>query len=139
MHARMSSFLAVLAITTLAAGCATQGPPRPIGAVLPMAGGTYQSTVKAGDPEQALKTFTHDAEVTCGDGKPPARRMPWESAPPPSPPKFVVVSQSMRDKDGKEIKSGNKMLDAGIAVGLRRFGLEAQDSVTATTVFRCGS
>jgi hypothetical protein len=124
-----------LAIATLAAGCASP-PPRPIGAVLPMAGGSYQSTVKSSNPEQALKTFTHDAEVTCGDGKGSKPRMPWEAAPPP--PKYVVVSQTMKDKDGKDIKSGNQMLDAGIAVGLRKFGMESKDSVTATTVFRCG-
>lgn len=124
------------ALATLAAGCASP-PPRPIGAVLPMAGGQYQSTVKSSSSEQALKTFTRDAEITCGDGKPAKPRLPWEAAPPP--PKYVVVSQTMKDKDGKDIKSGNQMLDAGIAVGLRKIGLESQDSVTATTVFRCGS
>jgi hypothetical protein len=136
MQAHCTLTFAALVIATLAAGCASP-PPRPIGAVLPMAGGIYQSTVKSGDPEQALKTFTHDAEVTCGDGKGSKPAMPWD-APPPAP-KFVVVSQTMKDKDGKDIKSGNKMLDAGIAIGLRQFGLESLDSVTATTVFRCGS
>ena len=43
----------------------------------------------------------------------------------------------MKDKDGKEIKSANKNLDAGIAVGLRYFGLDAKDTVQSTTVFRC--
>jgi hypothetical protein len=126
-------FFLALVLSALA-GCATP-PPRPIGAVLPMAGGTYQSTVKSSDEQQALKTFTHDAEVTCRKGDAPKPRMPWEAA--PAPPKFSVLSQTMKNKDGKDIKSDNKMLDAGIAVGLRKFGMESQDSVTATTVFKC--
>ncbi|MFY9509468.1 MAG: hypothetical protein WAQ05_00660 [Rubrivivax sp.] len=134
-HPRLFYVTVKCTVVALAAGCASP-PPRPIGAVLPMAGGNYQSTVKAADPEQALKAFRYDAEITCGDGQPARRRMFWEAAPPP--PKFTVVSQSLKDKSGKEVKSGNQLLDAGIAVGLKRLGLEQQDSVTATTVFKCG-
>lgn len=56
----------------------------------------------------------------------------------PPPAKYAVVSQTMVDKNGKEVKSSdNKMLDAGIAVGLKRLGLEPKDAVEITTVFRC--
>lgn len=122
-------------ITTLLAltGCATP-PERPRGAVVPMEGGRYQSAVKAADTESGLRTFTRDAEITCA--KPDGRtRMPWEAQ--PAPAKYVVVSQTLKTKDGKEIKSENKLLDAGIAVGLRRFGLEAQDAVEVSTIFKC--
>lgn len=124
--------IALLCLATLA-GCAS-APERPHGAVLPLEGGRYQSAIKAADTEAALRTFTHDAEVTCAktDGKP---RMPWEGK--PAPAKYVVVSQTLKTKDGKEIKSDNKLLDAGIAVGLRRFGLESQDAVEVSTVFKC--
>ena len=110
-------------------GCATG----PIGAVLPLEGGQFQHSVTGGDPQDALKSFTHDAALTCGggSGKP---RMPWEAAPAAN---YVVVSQSIKDKDGKEIKAANKNVEAGIAVGLRYLGLDAKDTVQTTTVFRC--
>ena len=100
-----------------------------------MEGGRYQSAVKAGDSQAALKTFTHDAEVTCakGETKP---RMPWEAK--PAPAKYTVVSQSVKDKEGKEIKSSdNKMLDAGVDVFTRKYGLQSKDAVEVTTVFKC--
>lgn len=37
----------------------------------------------------------------------------------------------------RKLVSDNKMLDAGIAVGLRKFGLEEKDAVEVSTVFRC--
>jgi hypothetical protein len=65
-----------------------------------------------------------------------ASPLPWVAKPPPA--KYTVISQTVTDKSGKEIKSSdNKMLDAGIAVGLKRFGLEPQESVEITTVFKC--
>lgn len=129
-----AKLMAVLAITTLAAGCAST-PERPRGAVVPMEGGRYQSAVKAGDPQAGLKTFTRDAELTCTKGGAKSR-MPWEAKPEPG--KYAVISQTVKSKDGKEIKSSdNKMLDAGIAVGLRRFGMESKDEVEVMTVFKC--
>ncbi len=134
MHSRASAMLTAAMTLALAAGCAT-APPRPRGAIVPMEGGRYQSAVKAGDQQAALKTFTHDAEVTCTKGE-TKQRMPWEAQ--PAPAKYAVISQTVKDKEGKEIKSSdNKMLDAGIAVGLRRFGLESKDAVEVTTVFKC--
>jgi hypothetical protein len=132
ISARLSSGL-VLA-SALLAGCAS-APERPRGAVVPMAGGQYQSSVKAPDTTAAMKTFTHDAEVTCtkSDG---STRMPWQGK--PAPGRYVVVSQTAKTKDGKKIESSdNKMLDAGIAVGLRKLNLEAQDAVEVSTVFKC--
>ena len=85
------------------------------------------------DPEQALKGLAADAGRACAK-EPQKKLMPWETAPAG---RFVVLSQSMKDKDGKEIKSANKNLDAGIAVGLRYIGLEARDTVQSTTIFRC--
>jgi hypothetical protein len=123
---------AIVSATAFAiAGCATP-PPRPSGAIVPMAGGQYRSAVKSADIERALRTFTNDAEITCG--KPPAGNMPWDKF---TPGKYEVISQTTKDKDGKEIKSDNKMLDAGIAVGLRRLGLESQDAVEVNTIFKC--
>lgn len=115
---------------TLLSGCATPGPA---GAVLPLEGGRYQHSISGYDPEQALKGLAADAGRTCAK-EPQKKLMPWETAPTG---RFVVLSQSMKDKDGKEIKSANKNLDAGIAVGLRYFGLDAKDTVQSTTVFRC--
>ena len=125
--------ITLLLAATALVGCAS-APPRPIGAVVPMEGGRFQSSTKGPDQERAMKTFTHAAEVTCGkhDGSP---RMPWQAK--PAPAKYVVVSQNTKAKDGKQIKSDNKMLDAGIAVGLRQAGLEAQDSFEVTTIFKC--
>ena len=128
-----TTLAAVLSLSVLA-GCAT-GPERPRGAVVPMEGGRYQSAVKAGDPQAALKTFTQDAELTCTKGGAKSR-MPWEAKPDPG--KYAVISQTVKSKDGKEIKpSDNKLVDAGIAVGLRRFGLESKDEVEVMTVFKC--
>lgn len=128
------STLALALSLTILAGCASP-PPRPNGAILPLEGGRYQSNVKRENAEAAVKTFTHDAEITCA--KPETKtRMPWEAAPPPA--KYVVLSQKMVDKNAKEVKSSdNKMLDAGIAVGLKRFGLEGRDAVEITTIFKC--
>ena len=60
----------------------------------------------------------------------------WVAEPPPA--EQAVASQTIVDKNGKEVKSpDNKMLDAGIAVVLKRLGLEPQDAVGITTVFKC--
>lgn len=125
----------VVATLTLAvlSGCAS-APARPQGAIVPLEGGRYQSAVKAEHQEAALKTFTRDAEITCTK-TPVKQRMPWEAAPPPA--KYAVISQEVKSKDGKDIKSDNKMVDAGIAVGLRKLGLESKDAVEVTTVFKC--
>jgi hypothetical protein len=127
---KLTSLAAIVAL----AGCAT-APERPGGAILPLEGGRYQSNIKRANAEAAISTFTRDAEITCK--KPETKtRMPWESAPLPA--KYAVISQKMVDKNAKEVKSSdNKMLDAGIAVGLKRFGLEGQDAVEITTIFKC--
>jgi hypothetical protein len=129
----MAMLPAALSLSILA-GCAT-APERPGGAILPLEGGRYQSNIKRANAEAAISTFTRDAEITCK--KPETKtRMPWEAAPPPA--KYAVISQKMVDKNAKEVKSSdNKMLDAGIAVGLKRFGLEGQDAVEITTIFKC--
>ncbi len=131
MYFRATSIASFTALAI--SGCATPAP-RPFGAVLPMEGGRYQSAIKSSDTAQALKHFTRDAEITCAKGA-TGTRMPWDAK--PAPAKYVVVSQTMKEKGGKEIKSDNKMLDAGIAVGLRHLGLEAQDAVEVTTLFKC--
>lgn len=126
--------LAAALCITLLAGCATP-PPRPSGAIVPMEGGRYQSAVKAGDSQAALRTFTHDAELTCIKGGAKSR-MPWEAKPDPG--RYTVISQAVKAKDAKGIKSSdNKMLDAGIAVGIRHLGLEGKDEVEVMTVFKC--
>lgn len=125
--------LAALGAAALLSACATTGP---IGAVLPLEGGRFQSSVNGLDQANALKAFTNDAELTCGGGA-SAQKMPWQATKPAGPVKYAVVSQTLKSKDGKEIKAENKNLEAGIAVGLRYIGLEAQDKVEVTTVFRC--
>jgi hypothetical protein len=126
--------LAAVLSYALLAGCASP-PPRPSGAIVPMEGGRYQSAVKSGDSQAALKTFTRDAEITCTKGE-TKTRMPWEAQ--PAPPKYTVVTQTVKDKEGKEIKSSdNKMLDAGISIFTRKHGLESKDSVEVTTIFKC--
>ncbi len=133
-HGRSVATLTTALTLGLVAGCAT-APPRPRGAIVPMEGGRYQSAVKAGDQQAALKTFTHDAEVTCTKGE-TKQRMPWEAK--PAPPKYAVISQSMKDKEGKKLESSdNKMLDAGISVFARKHGLESKDAIEVTTVFKC--
>jgi hypothetical protein len=133
MNLSQHNLISIAAIVALA-GCAT-APERPGGAILPLEGGRYQSNIKRANAEAAISTFTRDAEITCK--KPETKtRMPWEAAPPPA--KYAVISQKMVDKNAKEVKSSdNKMLDAGIAVGLKRFGLEGQDAVEITTIFKC--
>jgi hypothetical protein len=123
----------VAAAATLS-GCAS-APPTPSGAILPMEGGRYQSTVRSSEEADAQRIAMRDAEITCNK-TPPKAYMPWEAK--PAPAKFMVVSQTTKNKEGKEIKSSdNKMMDAGIAVGLRKLGLEAKDSITVTTIFKC--
>ncbi|KNZ32627.1 MAG: hypothetical protein AD742_10385 [Methylibium sp. NZG] len=128
-----TKLIAVLTVATLAAGCAST-PERPRGAIVPLEGGRYQSAVKSADVQAGLKTFTSDAELTCTKGGSKSR-MPWEAKPEPG--KYAVISQTVKGKDGKEIKSDNKLVDAGIAVGLRKFGLESKDEVEVMTVFKC--
>lgn len=123
---------ALVAGLFLLTGCAT-APQKPIGAVVPLEGGKYQSAIKAPDQSQALKVFTHDAELTCTKGEPP--RNPFAAKPPAG--KYIVLSQTAKDKDGKQIKADNKTVEAGIAVGLRYLGLESKDAVEINTVFRC--
>lgn len=130
MTIKTQAAIAITASMCLLSGCATPGPA---GAVLPLEGGRYQHSISGLDPEQALKGLAADAGRTCAK-EPQKKLMPWETAPVG---RFVVLSQSMKDKDGKEIKSANKNLDAGIAVGLRYFGLDAKDTVQSTTIFRC--
>lgn len=116
---------AILAVLLLGA-CATQGP---IGAVVPMTGGVHQSVVNAPDRSGALRSFDNDAKLTCGSSSP----LPGMAR----PGRYVVVSQSGKEKTAKEIQAENKNVQAGIAVGLRYLGLEERDSYELTTVFRC--
>jgi len=115
---------ALLALTACASG------PRLSGAVTPQTGGNLQSIVKATDKTQALRNFDNDAKAYCGTpGAIPALDKPG---------RYVVISQNVNEKKAEQIlSSGDGKLDAGIAVGLRRFGLEKQDSVEVTTVFKC--
>jgi hypothetical protein len=123
-----------LGITALAAGCAS-APPRPSGALQPMEGGRFQSVVKAEDKAGALKTFSRDAELTCTKGGEKSR-MPWEAK--PAPGKYAVVSQNVVEKAAEKVKStDNKMLDVGVALGVKRLNMEGKDSVEITTVFKC--
>lgn len=134
MIVRTTLLLVTLAAVAAAAGCAS-APERPYGAVLPMAGGGFKSSVKSSDASSGLKTFTRDAEITCAKGPAPSP-LPWVAKPLPA--KYAVVSQTVVDKNGKDVKSSdNKMLDAGIAVGLKHLGLEPKDAVEITTIFRC--
>lgn len=130
----MNIRLSLLATAVAIAGCATP-PPTPSGAIVPMAGGNFKSSIRSSDTSMALKTFTRDAEITCSKGE-KASPLPWVAKPPP--PKYTVISQTAVDKSGKEVKSSdNKMLDVGVAVGLKRLGLEPQEAVEITTVFKC--
>lgn len=123
-------FTAALGLSMLA-GCSS-APRKPFGAVVPIEGGQYRSSLKSSNEAQAQKVFMTDAEITCE--KPPASSMFWSKA---TPGKYVVVSQTMKEKEGKEIKSDDKKLDAGIAIALRKFGMEAQDAVEVNTIFKC--
>ncbi len=134
MNLLQLKLVGVATIITLA-GCASP-PPRPSGAITPLEGGRYQSNIKRGDAEGAYKTFARDAEITCDKTPPGKTYMPWETK--PAPAKYAVISQKAVDKNAKEVKSSdNKMLDAGIAVGLKKFGLEGKDAVELTTIFKC--
>ena len=121
-------------ILATAAGCAT-APERPRGAIQPMEGGRYQSAVKAEDKAAALKTFSHDAELTCTKTSEKSR-MPWDAKPLPG--KYAVVSQNVVEKAAEKVKStDNKMLDVGVALGVKRLHMEGKDVVEITTVFKC--
>lgn len=121
-------------ILATVAGCAT-APERPRGAIQPMEGGRYQSAVKAEDKAGALKTFSHDAELTCTKGVEKSR-MPWDAKPLPG--KYAVVSQNVVEKAAEKVKStDNKMLDVGVTLGMKRLNMEGKDAVEITTVFKC--
>lgn len=110
----------------LLSGCATRSPT---GAVIALAGGEHRSVITSTDIAQASKTFDSDAKLTCGG----SGGFPGMS----KPGKYQVVSQTVKNKEGKEIQADNKNLQAGIAVGLRYLGMDAKDSVTLETVFKC--
>lgn len=120
------TLVTIIAFASIAlAGCATT----PMGAVVPMAGGTHQSVVKAGDKAAASRAMDHDAKLTCGTpGTVPMMNKDG---------KYIVVSQTEKAKDGKAIEAENKNITAGIAVGLRYIGLESKDTFELTTVFKC--
>lgn len=123
-------FTAVLGLSLLV-GCAS-APRKPSGAVVPLEGGQYRSSLKSSNEAAAQKVFATDAEITCE--KPSESSMPWAK---PIPGKYVVVSQTVKEKEGKDIKSDDKKLDAGIAFAVRKFGMEAQDAVEVNTIFKC--
>ena len=113
--------VAMLSGLVALSGCATA----PRGAVLSLQGGQYQSVVKSSDRASASKVMDGDAKITCGGG------MFSKGG------KYAVISQTIKEKDGKEIRTDNKTTDAGIALGLRYMGLESKDAVELTTVFKC--
>lgn len=133
-RAAAGAALSAVSALALLAGCATTNP-RPIGAIVPMEGGSYRSEVKSDSLAQATKAFVHDAELTCGGAEAPSR-LPWAAKTPPVA-KYVVVSQTNKTTGGKEIEAENKNVQAGIAAGLRYLRLESKESVEITTVFKC--
>lgn len=114
---------AALALTACASG------PRLAGAVTPQAGGNLQSIVKGPDRTMALRTFDNDAKAYCGTpGAIPALDKPG---------KYSVISQNVVDKKGDRANTGDGRIDAGVTAGMRYLGLEKQDSVEVTTIFKC--
>lgn len=128
MSFRVSSLhLAGVAVTLTLAACASG--PRLAGAVTPQAGGNLQSIVKGADRTMALRTFDNDAKAYCGTpGAIPALDKPG---------KYAVVLQNVVDKKGDKPNTGDGKLDVGVTAGMRYLGLEKQDSVEVTTIFKC--
>jgi major membrane immunogen (membrane-anchored lipoprotein) len=116
-----------LTAAVLLAGCASRA--QLIGVVTPMADGQLQSVVKAADKTTALRHFDNDAKLHCGK-RGFIAAMDTKG-------KYVVVSQDVKEKSGKIGSSGDARIDAGIAVGIRRLGLERDDQVEVTTMFKC--
>lgn len=122
--AKVAAAAAALALTACASG------PRLTGAVTPQGGGNLQSIAKGADRTMALRNFDNDAKAYCGE----AGAVPMLD----KPGKYVVISQNVVDKKAQQIaSSGDGKLDAGISVGMRYLGLEKQDSVEVTTIFKC--
>ncbi len=103
------------------AACATK-KVQLMGAVTPLADGTYKSFVKAQDEAAAMKMLTNDGNATCDrDGKK----------------RFVVVSQENSKKDSPEVKTDNKMLDAAVMLSSLGKGLRNEVSFESATIFKC--
>lgn len=93
-----------------------------MGAVTPLADGTYKSFVKAQDEAAAMKMLANDGNATCDrDGKK----------------RFIVVSQENSKKDAPEVKTENKFLDAAVALSTAGRGLRNEARFESATVFKC--
>jgi hypothetical protein len=93
-----------------------------MGAVTPLADGSYKSFVKAQDEAAAMKILTHDGNAICErDGRT----------------RFVVVSQENSKKDAPDVKTDNKFLDAAVALSSAGRGLRNEASFESATIFRC--
>jgi hypothetical protein len=112
----------LLACTCLAlAACATK-KVQLMGAVTPLADGTYKSFVKAQDEATAMKMLTNDGNATCDhDGRK----------------RFVVVSQENTKKDAPDAKTDNKFIDAAVALSTAGKGLRNEASFESATIFKC--
>jgi type IV pilus biogenesis protein CpaD/CtpE len=119
--------LALALATALLAACASR--PQMVGVVTPMASGQLQSVVKATDRTTALRYFDNDAKIHCGK-RGAIAAMDTKG-------KYLVLSQDFKEKSGQIASSGDGRLDAGIAVGIRRLGLERDDQVEVATMFKC--
>ena len=91
------------------------------GNVIPMSGGEYKSEVTAETRKAAMSMASNDAKVTC--------KKAGKSG-------FVVISQNDR-RDGPEIKTKSKLLNA--AISLSTVGQTVRDNTTyeVTTLFKC--
>ncbi len=72
----VTSAEAVLTVQAATGGLVGRAPPRPVDAVVPMAGGTFKSSIKNSDTSMVLRIFTQDAEITCSNGE-KASPLPW--------------------------------------------------------------
>jgi hypothetical protein len=93
-----------------------------MGAVTPLADGSYKSFVKAQDEPSAMKMLTNDGNATCEreGGK-----------------RFVVVSQENAKKAAPDVKTENKFLDAAVTLSSAGRGLRNEASFESATIFRC--
>ncbi len=117
---KKTQFLLVCFCLALTA-CATK-KVQLMGAVTPLADGSYKSFVKARDEPEAMKILASDGNAICErDGRK----------------RFVVVSQENSKKDAPDVKTDNKFLDAAVALSSAGKGLRNEASFESATIFRC--